>query len=357
MLRRGQLRSPGRGRLAGWLIGASLLAIAQGAVLGVDNDEVVAIASKVSSDYVRKKSPDGTFVTEAYTFGEGGHFSGPMNDFTIDQLKFMDVARVIVGPLADRKYLPSKDQKDIKLLVMVYWGTTDGAGDASESIAAQHEKSANLHSEVARSDYRQLQIAAGNAASSAHGGSPTAGLAANNSASNAADWGVADGPMALIKDPNVLEAKVALQTAQAELESSLMVSTMENRERDRANMEKARILGYDSALEQTAGLEFTARGTRRKDLIDELEDKRYYVVLMVYDFQLLLKEKKHKLLWETRYSVRERGVDFSKQLASMTEKASRYFGQDSHGLVRKSRPRDESITQGELKILGTVPGK
>ncbi len=77
---------------------------------------------------------------------------------------------------------------------------------------------------------------------------------------------------------------------------------------------------------------------------------------MAYDFQLLAKEKKHKLLWETRFSIRQRGSNFDEQLEAMTKYASKYFGQDSHGLQRKSMPFG-TVRLDELKILGDVPGK
>ena len=77
---------------------------------------------------------------------------------------------------------------------------------------------------------------------------------------------------------------------------------------------------------------------------------------MAYDFQLTWKQKKHKLLWETRFSIRQRHNDFDKVLAPMTQYASRYFGQDSHGLVRKPLPEGQ-VKLGEVKVIEIVPGK
>jgi hypothetical protein len=80
------------------------------------------------------------------------------------------------------------------------------------------------------------------------------------------------------------------------------------------------------------------------------------VVLMAYDFPLLWKEKKHKLLWETRFSIRQRHNDFTQQLAAMAQEASRYFGQDSKGLIRE-RLHDTQVVLGEPKVLGYDPEK
>jgi hypothetical protein len=77
---------------------------------------------------------------------------------------------------------------------------------------------------------------------------------------------------------------------------------------------------------------------------------------MAYDFQLLWKAKKHKLLWETRFSIRQRHHDFDKDLPTMAQYASQYFGQDSGGLVHKEIPLGH-VDIGDVKSLGEVPSK
>ena len=91
-------------------------------------------------------------------------------------------------------------------------------------------------------------------------------------------------------------------------------------------------------------------------MIEELEHDRYFVVLMAYDFQAMWKQKQHKLLWETRMSVQQRGVEFDKQLYAMVKNASPYFGQETHGLIRKDMPLGR-VNIGDIKTLGTVAEK
>ena len=129
---------------------------------------------------------------------------------------------------------------------------------------------------------------------------------------------------------------------------------MANRRRDHQDIENAGILGYAEEMSRADQYAMTGLAQRRKDIVDEVEESRYYVVLMAYDFQLLLKHKERKLLWQTRYSIPERRNDFAKELAAMTQSASRYFGQDSNGLLRKPLPAT-TITLGELKSLGVEP--
>jgi hypothetical protein len=75
---------------------------------------------------------------------------------------------------------------------------------------------------------------------------------------------------------------------------------------------------------------------------------------MAYDYQALWTQRKHSLLWVTRFSVRARGADFEKLLPSMVTYASQYFGQDSHGLLRRPLPEGR-VDIGEAKSLGAVP--
>jgi len=76
------------------------------------------------------------------------------------------------------------------------------------------------------------------------------------------------------------------------------------------------------------------------------------VVLMAYDFQLLWKEKKHKLLWETRFSIRQRHNDFDRQLRRWRPMrrgiSARTPKGDPHAAARgKSHPRQPKVIDVE----------
>jgi hypothetical protein len=75
---------------------------------------------------------------------------------------------------------------------------------------------------------------------------------------------------------------------------------------------------------------------------------------MAYDFQMMWKQKKHKLLWETRYSVPERGRNFDGYLVSMTRRASQYFGRNTRGLEHLDLPEGH-VEVGDVKSLGALP--
>jgi len=89
---------------------------------------------------------------------------------------------------------------------------------------------------------------------------------------------------------------------------------------------------------------------------DDLLHNRYFVVLMAYDFQLLRKQGEAKLLWNTRFSLRQIGHNFRLNLPAMAQYASRYFGQDTNGLVYKQVPEGR-VEVGEPTIVESGPGK
>ena len=279
------------------------------------DDEVVVVNSHVSAGYVRAKRPDGSFQPETYAFGEGGQWGGRMKDFTIDQLHFLDIARTMSRALAGQKYLPNRDPAQTKLLIMVYWGTTAGTDDTMSQVAFQNMVEASR-------PLPQTNTTVGP-------GVPPAGST----------------PLR------------AGQAGQATAKDNMLTMiAMANRERDRMDWKNATILGYDDELAHSEGLEFTPLAGYKQNMIGELEESRYFVVLMAYDFQLMWKQKKPKLLWLTRFSIREHGNHFGEALPKMADTASKYFGQDSKGL--KHKPISEgNVTLGDLKVIEVVPGK
>lgn len=53
--------------------------------------------------------------------------------------------------------------------------------------------------------------------------------------------------------------------------------------------------------------------------MEKLEVDRYFVVLKAYDFRTAWKEKRRKLLRETRFGISAQGARFENQLAGMAQ--------------------------------------
>jgi len=294
------LQAPGLVIVAFFVANLATLRAVEGA------EGITAVSSRVSKDYVRAKLADGSYQPEEYAFGNGGDYGGPIHDDTIDKMSFTDIAKLIAGPLADQKYIPSRDPAKTKLVIMVYWGTTDVPEAISTTNAYQNYQ-------LALQEYNEI-------------------LAGNKSywAQNAAD---------------------------AVLSAGLVQLNWENNRRDKIDYKNADLLGYNSPdgrqLIGTARgnqMEFTALRGARNDLVSEIEGNRYFVVLMAYDFQVLWKQKKHRLLWETRLSINQPRNDFGKALPAMAKFASSFFGQASHGLVRQAN-RGGNVKVGEPTLI------
>jgi hypothetical protein len=299
-----------------------------------DSDNITVVSSRVSGAYIRAKLPDGSFQSETYAYAKGGLWTGGVSDASIDHMGFMDVAKTVAVPLANRNYIPTKDAKGTKLLIVLYWGRTSTPERAEESLAMEKMQDAAGPAAKTKSDRSQSLIAA---ATSLNGSLP------NMSCGHFA--------------PEVSSEETAEQTdSDNNLTGAMAMVAAVNRSRDVADAQIAMLLGYDSWWAETAALKGTPREYRRQDLLNELEHDRYYVVLMAYDFQKMWKQKKRELLWETRFSIRQRGHDFDTELTAMTQEASKYFGRDSHGLARESLPEGR-VELGDIKTLGTVVEK
>jgi hypothetical protein len=282
----------------------AVLALAPQARAGDDAvDGLEAVNSRVAPDYVRARTADGHLVPEYYSFGKGGVWGGPIADESVDHMGFLDVAHVIAPALAAEKYLPARDPATTRLLIMVYWGTTGVAESLENSVAVANYQSA-----------------------------------ANN--------------------PDLTSTNFSVKNdAMAQMSQALTMLSMTNRLRDQIDFKNAAMLGYDS--EGTIGTDYgryishTALGTRAKDDVAEIEMNRYFVVLMAYDFPLLFKEKKHKLLWETRFSINEGHNRFDHALPVLAQFASQYFGQPTNGLQR-SRVLDGKVEIGVPTMVNFI---
>jgi len=135
--------------------------------------------------------------------------------------------------------------------------------------------------------------------------------------------------------------------------------------RDALNAHNAILMGFDAEPAVQAAFDpsnqFWGRTFRSHLLIEEdakvfsaLSVDRYYVILRAFDFQSAWKQKKLKLVWETRFSLAERTRDFGEELPYMALSAARYFGQSTGGLMLDPLP-DGHVDLGELKNEGSVP--
>jgi hypothetical protein len=126
---------------------------------------------------------------------------------------------------------------------------------------------------------------------------------------------------------------------------------MYNDIRRKADERNARLLGYaDEINYRDNPSRFTGDGNLYDDLISDLEEERYYVIVSAYDFRSAVHDGKRKLLWATRISIRAQGNRFDEQLTTMLANASKHFGQNTNHLLRQYQ--EGRVDIGEMKIVG-----
>jgi hypothetical protein len=154
---------------------------------------------------------------------------------------------------------------------------------------------------------------------------------------------------------DVAVAKTEHASSDADMRADLEGLQAEEQRREDTDMKTASLLGYDSWwLSTAASAGGGERAFRKKDMLNEREQDRHFVVLMAYDFKAMT-ERKSKLLWEAHISISEHSNQFDKRLASKVIEASGFFGTKSNGLHHTELPEGK-VELGPLKNLGTVTG-
>lgn len=274
---------------------------------------ITSVYSKVSNGYVRQKMADGTVKREYYALAKGQYVPGSDADPSIDGVSFPVIAGVVARHLASKNYYLANDSKSADLLILITWGTTKAADRGSYQSSL---------------DVLATSMAAANSAKPLPPGAIAPG--SRNQAATPSDTG--------------------------DLDAALTQMQMFNEIRRQDDDHNARILGYAHDLyeRQDDLSNFAGAGTYYDDLISDIEEPRYYVIIDAFDFRAAKNDGKREILWSTRVSIRARGNEFDKQLAQMIANSAGYFGKGTGGLLREDHPTAR-VELGDLKDLGEVP--
>jgi hypothetical protein len=118
----------------------------------------------------------------------------------------------------------------------------------------------------------------------------------------------------------------------------------------------AALLGYRRSLEKERTKALPS--TQELTMSVELNEERYFVVLMAYDYQFMRREKKPKLLWVTRLSMRSPGNNFTEALPALAFAGADVYGKSLDGLQRvRVNDREVEVKMEDFKVLGTVEDK
>ncbi len=260
--------------------------------------DAIALSATSAPGYVRPTDAQGQARPETYVFAEGAHLGGMTADGSQSRHTFEDVTRVLAVNLAKQSYYPTKDVPAADLLIRVFWGTTTIAEDPEREQALARQQ-------AALADY--ISVAARNEGDA---------------------------------DPGALnEAKDRLASAQ----DNAMAAVDRN----------ALLLGYRRNLDKERAKPMPTPAEVAMSV--ELNEERYFVVLMAYDYQFMRREKKPKLLWVTRLSMRSPGNNFTEALPALAFAGADVYGKSLDGLQRvRVNDRDVEVKMGELQVLGAV---
>jgi hypothetical protein len=289
-------------RLPFRLLAGSTAMVLLGGGLSAAETVATAVYARIAKDYKRERLSDGTFKPEFYALANGGRIAGTGSDLTVDRVAYPEVAEISARLLAQRNYHYAQNAKQADLMIVLHWGTTIAFNSGNYSQAVN-------------------QVAATMA-----GAEP-------------------QGMGSMERDQSAVPSDGAS-------EGALLMLMAENRARDQINLPNARLLGYIDDINESNDIRrWAGGGDRYNDLIADVEESRYYIIISAYDFGQLVNHQKKKLRWQTRVSVRAPGNQFDDSFAAMLKGAAKYFGQDSGRLVRGEETKG-TVELGDLKFLG-----
>jgi hypothetical protein len=275
---------------------------------------VTSVFSSTMNGYKRVLDADGEPKPEFYAIANGRYLPGALKDRSIDDVKFPSIAGLVAEHLAKQKYFLAHDSKSAQLLLMITWGTT----------VPHHD---GVYRAGMDDFFNSMNLATATTAAAADTPPSIEGIQSPESAIAAA--------------------------ANSEFEGQMLRMAMFEDMRMRSNEHNARLLGYmDEINYRNNPSRFAGAGSAFQDLITDIENERYFVIISAFDFKAAAKDNTVKPLWVTRVSIQKDGNRFDKALAAMVSRASDYFGSESKRLVRQYR--EGEVTFGELKLISYV---
>ena len=306
------------------LFGSSARAADAPSPVAEEHSVLTAVFSKTDRSYRRKKGPDGKWVREYYAMTNAGAADDTIQDNAQGKIKFVAIATVLAQHLAAQGYFPATEKDKVDLLLVVNWGRTMPFTD-------------NLYREGVQSTLSSMNT-----------------LAQKTAATTAARAYARPGQeMATGTQPGEWE-EMDERAAASAMETTLLTQDMLNRSRALGNARAARLLGYMGDINEADGIQrFAGGGRAYDDLIADIEEARYYIILSAYDFKSTVRDQKPKLQWVTRMSMRAPGNNFAEKAAAMIAYSASRFGQNTDGLERKLYPQYK-VNLEDIRFLGVA---
>ena len=249
----------------------------------------VAIKAYATDDYTVDRARDESKQVQTYFIAEGKYYPGNTDRSSMKDVSFMDIAQDLAANLERQNFFSETNQEKGDLLILVHYGVTDYAPDYMEERAID----------------------------------------------SIDDFGYGD----VVNDDPLMVSAV-----REEFQAQVFDMQTTNEGNTRALGLKAQLLGMDEL--------FSAKATDQQinELLDMLEEERFFVVLNAFDLPLFRKGEK-KLLWSTRYSIRAGGKPFDQAIAELNVVAGNYFGKNMKGLNLKRASDKSNVDLGDVEVI------
>ena len=232
----------------------------------------IVVRTVASEEYVKDRARDPQKKVQSYQFIEGRYFRGMTNDSGMEAITFMDIVQDMARHLVKQNYYPNPVPGEGELLIVVHYGVTDFEEDLMDMMGW--------------TSYEDFGF--------------------NDTVADAGSGGTA-------LDPSQLNAIYDLSF---NLNSAATINSMN----EDSQFFKASLLGMESAYSGRLNPQ------DEYDLKHMMQEERYFVILMAYDFEKIRSTGEIELLWSTRYSIRAAGQSFETAIKDMNLVAGDYFG-------------------------------
>ncbi|MCB1124276.1 MAG: hypothetical protein KJT03_22180, partial [Verrucomicrobiae bacterium] len=256
----------------------------------------IVIKAVASEDYVKERALDKSKKIQTYQFMKGRYFAGLSKNPGMEKITFNDIVQDMAKSLVKQNYYPNPVLGEGDLLIVVHYGVTDFEESLEDLM----------------------------------GWTSLEDMGYNDTIANAGGGGTA-------LDGATLDA---INNFSFNLNSAGAV----NSANDQSQYFKAQLLGMESAFSDRLPIQ------EEYDLKHMLQEERYFVVLMAYDYPSV-KSGQPKLLWSTRYSIRAVGQSFADAIQDMNLVAGDYYGKNLKGLTKKRVTDDSRVEMGEIEVI------
>jgi hypothetical protein len=260
----------------------------------------VVLKAEASEEFIKERATDTTKKIQTYQFMMGKYYGGTTRDDAMREIPMEGVLHDLAINLQSQNFYLHKDLGEGDLLIVVHYGVTDYEISYEEFMGYNTEEDMGLTDEI-------LNAGADGAA---------------------IDFATID--------------------AMNQLNFNLSSSRTSGNANENSEYFKAQLLGMERAYYDNI------TSTEEYELKTMLEEERYFVVLMAYDYPLF-KQGEIKLHWTTRYSIRALGQSFQDAIKDMNFVAADYFGKGIGGLTKKRVTDNSRVEMGDIEVIEQEP--